>query len=95
MRKCCLIVEPPVFQDVEREVGKLIDQFTTPARNIVKYVILNKAAYQELVDYYAEWYQTELYSDTIMDYPIVLDMDAKERVKVFSNCYTEFKLRSR
>ncbi|MFA6335761.1 MAG: hypothetical protein WCX48_09495 [Bacteroidales bacterium] len=95
MRKCCLIVEPPVFREVEKEVGKLIDKFTTPARNIVKYVILNREAYQELVDYYAEWYQIELYSDTIMDYPIVLDMDAKERVRVLSNCYTEFKLRSR
>lgn len=91
----CLVVEPPVFQEVEKEVGKLIDQFTTPAHNIVKFVILNKEAYQELVDYYAEWYKIEEYSDTILDYTIVLDVEAKERVRVLSNCYTEFRLRKR
>jgi hypothetical protein len=88
-----LIVEPPIYQEVEREVGKLIDQFTTPAHNIVKFVILNKDAYKELIDFYDEWYNMEHYTDTILDIPIVLDMEAKERVRVFANCYTEYCLR--
>ena len=84
-----LIIEPPIFQEVEREMGKLIDQFTTPAHNIVKYVILNKAAYRELVNYYAEWYQIEHYPDTILDYQIVLDKNSDVRVRVLGNCFTE------
>lgn len=88
-----LIIEPPIFQEVEKEAGKLIDQFTIPSQNIVKFVILNKEAYQELVNYYAEWYGREEYPDTILDYPIVLDMNAKERVRVIGNCCIEYKMR--
>jgi len=86
-------MEPQVFRDVEKEVWKLINQFTTP--NIIKYVILNKEAYKELVDYYAEFYGIEEYPETILNNHIVLDVDSTERVKVVSNCYTEFCLRMR
>ena len=89
-----LIKEPPIFQEVEREAGKLIDQFTTPAHNIVKYVILNRAAYQELVTYYAEWYNIEHYPETVLDYHIVLDIDSDIRVRVLGNCYTEYVLKN-
>lgn len=86
-------MEPRIFKDVEREIWKVIDQFTTP--NVVKYIILNREAYKELIDYYAPAHGIKEYPDTFLDCPIILDVDAKERVRVFSNCYTEFCLRKR
>lgn len=88
----CLVKEPLIFQELESKVGELVNQFITP--NVVKYVILNKDAYQGLVNYYMETYGIERYPDTILDYPIVLDTNSRARIKVVSNCYTEFKLRN-
>jgi hypothetical protein len=86
--KVGLIIEPPIFKEVENHIGRLMDMFTTP--NIPAYVILNKAAYSELVEFYLREYKIERYPDTILDYPIVLDMESNIRVKVVSSPYTEY-----
>lgn len=83
-----LIVEPPIFKEYAKLAIEMQNKTTLP--NVVKYVILNKEAYEELINYYKEWYDREEYPDTIMDHPIILDMDAKERIRIISNCYTEY-----
>ncbi len=87
-RKLSLIVEPPIFQEYSKMAMELACKVTFP--NVVKYIILNKEAYEELIEYYREWYQREEYPNTLLDHPIILDMDAKERIRIISNCYNEY-----
>lgn len=86
--KSGLIVEPPIFKEFSKLAIEIQNKTTLP--NVVKYVILNKEAYEELINYYKDWYDREEYPDTLMDHPIVLDVDAKERIRLISNCYNEY-----
>jgi ubiquinone/menaquinone biosynthesis C-methylase UbiE len=87
--KSGLIVEPPIFKEFSKLAIEMQDKTTLP--NVVKYVILNREAYEELINYYKEWYDREEYPDTLMDHPIVLDVDAKERIRLISNCCNEYR----
>lgn len=86
--KMGLIVEPPIFKEYDKLAIEMQNKTTIP--NVVKYVIINKEAYEEIRDYYKEWYNREECPDTLMDHPIILDMDAKERIRLISNCCNEY-----
>jgi hypothetical protein len=88
-----LIKEPPIFFEIEKHIGALMDTSTTP--NLPKFCILNSEAYQELIDFYSKEYKIAHYPETVFNgLPIVLDKNSDVRVRVLGNAYTEYVLKN-